>query len=72
MRIGSFAAVSLLVCQRRNLQRQLRETINIVIGGEFQDAGLLNAIRPAIEVQLHLRIEQIERELLELGVSIDE
>lgn len=72
MKLGSFATIARLVEERRQIQRKLEERIEITIGNAFQTQEFVDAIKPSIHVQLHLRIEQIEQKLIALGVSIDE
>ncbi|PXW67894.1 hypothetical protein C7451_12330 [Blastomonas natatoria] len=42
-----------------------------MISGNVADEEMLEAIKPALQAELNRRIEVIEAELIELGMSID-
>ena len=78
MKLASFARVSHLVQQRQQLldhmEHEIRLSFNCAPWQEVVDRAMIEVltpvIRPAINAELQRRIDIVETELLELGMSI--
>jgi hypothetical protein len=78
MKLASFARVAHLVGERERLLRCLDHEISISFKAEPWDQvvdramieAVIPAIKPAINAELQRRIDIVETEMLELGMSI--
>ncbi|MFN3819934.1 hypothetical protein [Blastomonas sp.] len=77
MKLASFARVSHLVQKRQQLLDHMEHELQFgfhCVWQEFVDSAMIDAlnsvITPAIKAELQRRINVIETELLELGMSI--
>lgn len=75
MKLASLARVSHLVTMREQWLRALAEPIDLrvrdMVRGNVADDTMVQAIKPALHAEIQRRINVIETELLELGISID-
>ena len=75
MKLASLSRVSHLASMRARWQRALdtRPDLRLhdLISGNVADEEMLEAIKPALQAELNRRIEVIDAELIELGMSID-
>lgn len=74
MKLASLARVSHLATMReqwlRALDEPVRLTVRDVVRGNVADDAMVAAITPALHAEIQRRIDIVETELLELGMSI--
>ncbi len=75
VKLASLSRVSHLASMRARWQRALdtRPDLRVhdLISGNVADDEMIEAIKPALQAELNRRIEVIDAELIELGMSID-
>lgn len=75
MKLTSLSRVSHLASMRARWQRALDTPpdlrVHDMISGNVADEEMREAIKPALQAELNRRIEVIDAELIELGMSID-
>lgn len=75
LKLASLSRVSHLASMRARWQRALdtRPDLRVhdLISGNVADDEMIEAIKPALQAELNRRIEVIDAELIELGMSID-
>lgn len=71
MKIGNFPIVTRAIEARAKLIEQRDSGLfGVTIGGVYQDAEMVEKVRPAIIAVLNARILELEHDLRQLGVEI--
>lgn len=72
MKLNDFLRVEALIVHRHHLV-SLRDEgrIEITISGIYQNRSFVDAIEPAIKLELRHRIREIDEQLADFGVIID-
>jgi hypothetical protein len=72
VKLRDFLRVEALVNVRNHLIGLKDEgRIEISISGQYQNRDFVDQIDPAIRLELRFRINEIEQQLIELGVAIE-
>jgi hypothetical protein len=71
VRASAWLRVEPLINLRNHLIVLRGERIEIAIGGEYQNRGFVEAVAPAITLEIRNMIVDIEARLTALGVTID-
>ncbi|MDK2759675.1 MAG: hypothetical protein KYX66_23425 [Blastomonas fulva] len=75
VKLASLSRVSHLAAMRDQWVRAMRGPIDLrisdLVRGNIADATMIDAITPALHAEIQRRIDVIDVELVELGMSID-
>lgn len=76
MKLSDFHEAADLIEERVTLRRSVAEArgagLGVTLGGRYQDAAIVDAVRGAVITELQRRIATIDGQLARLGVDIDE
>ncbi len=72
MKIGSFPIVARTIEARASLIKQRNVgRVDVVIDGTYQDMMMVERVRPVVQAELTLRIQELDEDLRQLGVIVE-